>query len=126
MDAAAVEGHDDEVAGFSFCFFFLSSMVTDEGSLNVCAGAGRGTGRGVGWTAGEVCRGTVHRRGGKRSCGSSNGGRRRSLEERRYLVVEGNHYTRSSHRRLVVVVGKTFGNKNGNWVDEGIDEGNEE
>ena len=32
----------------------------------------------------------------------------------------------SSHRRLVVVVGKTFGSKNGNWVDEGIDEGNEE
>ena len=33
MDAAAVEGHDDEVAGFSFFFFFLSSMVTDEGSV---------------------------------------------------------------------------------------------
>ena len=48
MDAAAVEGHDDEVAGFSFFFFFLSSMVTDEGSLNVCAGAGRGCSRGVG------------------------------------------------------------------------------
>ena len=28
--------------------FFLSSMVTDEGSLNVCAGAGRGCSRGVG------------------------------------------------------------------------------
>ena len=28
--------------------FFLSSMVTDEGSLNVCAGAGRGTGTGAG------------------------------------------------------------------------------
>ena len=45
MDAAAVEGHDDEVAGFSFFFFFLSSMETDEGSLNVCAGAGRGSSR---------------------------------------------------------------------------------
>ena len=27
--------------GFFFLLLFLSSMVTDEGSLNVCAGAGR-------------------------------------------------------------------------------------
>ena len=44
-----------------FLLLFLSSMVTDEGSLNVCAGAGRGSGTGAG-----------------RGCSRGVGGRRRS------------------------------------------------
>ena len=54
--------------------FFLSSMVTDEGSLNVCAGAGRGSGTGAG-------RGCSH-------CTGAGSCRRRRTGRKMTVVVE--------------------------------------